>query len=461
MEDRLPFFDRARELARLRIPPDGRGGFFVVYGRRRIGKTRLIKEAVKGAASTVFYTGDERETPLQIRALASALAGAIPKFDAVEYPGWGALLDRLAADHPAKFVLVLDEFPHLAAQDRSLPSLLQKFVDGEGFRGVTLIICGSSQRMMQGLALDAASPLFGRANQVLKIEALPPGCIGKALGLRSASDMVEAWAVFGGVPRYWELARGFRSAREAAVSLVLDPLGPLHDEPRRLLLDDTRDVVQAASILALVGRGAHRLSEIAGRLGKPATSLTRPIARLVDLGLLHRENPFGSPSKTSKKTLYGIRDPLMRFWFRMVEPNLARLDSGAFEKAGREVMGTLPALVSAAWEDLARMCVPKAEIGGRAWDAPSRYWGPGRDGSPLEIDAVARSMDGAAILVGAATWGDRKTAVKKAVELRGKASRFAGCEGKEPVLVMFSRERLSAEGIEVLSPSDVMKVLAD
>jgi len=454
---RLPFLDRERELKRLKPAPLMPGGFSVVYGRRRIGKTRLIQEAVKGSRNAVFFTGDERETPLQIRALASTVASVIPGFDAVEYPGWEPLFDRLVVDHPEDFVLVLDEFPCLAAQDRSLPSLLQKFIDGGKFEAITFIICGSSQRMMQGLVLDAKAPLFGRAEQILKIEALPPGFIGKALGLRSGADMVEAWTVVGGVPRYWELARSFRSVREAASSLILDPQGPLHDEPRRLLLDDTRDVAQAASILTLVGRGAHRLSEIAGRLCKPATSMTRPLSRLVELGILRRETPFGSSPKSSKKSLYKIDDPFLRFWFRLVEPNRSRLSAGVLENASRDILTGLGDLVSAAWEDLARMSVPRLRIAGKTWDVPSRYWGPGTDRKPLEIDVVASSTDGRALLIGEATWGNRKAVAKKAGELLNKSNRFPTGKKREIVNLLFSREKLPlTREIEILTPSEVM-----
>ena len=127
-------------------------------------------------------------------------------------------------------------------------------------------------------------------------------------------------AVWGGVPRYWELAADHPSHAEAVRALLVDPLGILHREPERLLLDEMTDTTRAASILVLIGQGCHRISEIAGRLGHPATSLARPLGRLVELGFAAREVPFGASERDSKRSLYRIADPFLRTWFRFVEP---------------------------------------------------------------------------------------------------------------------------------------------
>ena len=121
--------------------------------------------------------------------------------------------------------------------------------------------------------------------------------------------MLEAYSIWGGVPRYWELAAGYKNSWHAVEELVLDPLGVLHHVPSRLLLDDLRETAQAASILSLIGQGCHRMSEIAVRLGKPATSLTRQLSRLLELGLIRREQLFGAPPRSSKKRCIVLRIP--------------------------------------------------------------------------------------------------------------------------------------------------------
>ena len=270
---------------------------------------------------------DERNPGLQRQALARAIAATIPGFGQVDYPDWDALLSRWFRESPAGAVLAIDELPYLVSTSPELPSVLQRLIDLHRPRRQHLIVCGSSQRMMQGLVLDANAPLYGRAQEILEIGPLPAGWIQHALALRTPRQALEAWSIWGGIPRYWELAADYTSVWKAIRALILDPLGVLHQEPTRLLLDDMRKTAQAASILSLIGRGCHRISEIAGRMGQPATTLSRPLQRLVELGLVIREVPFRAPPRSGKVSAYRIADPFLKFWFHYVEPNRSQLEA--------------------------------------------------------------------------------------------------------------------------------------
>ncbi len=418
---RLPFLDRSDESRRLRRFFSARdGGLAVVHGRRRLGKSRLLSEALP-ASRAVYYVADDREATLQRAALAEEIARLVPGFSDVTYPGWDELLGRLWADAPRRTVLAIDEFPSLVASAPELPSLVQKRVDSEGERGVSVVLTGSSQRLMHGLVLDGSAPLFGRAREILRVEPLLAGWIRDGLSLRSAVAATEAFAVWGGVPRYWELAADHRGLARAMEQLVLSPLGVLHDEPRRLLLDDLSETTQASSILALIGAGCHRLSEIAGRLQKPATSLARPLARLLDLGLVRRDVPFGSSLRDSKRTAYRLDDPFLRFWFRFVEPNRSRLGARQSARVLREVEAGLHSHVASVFEDLARQAVPRARFGGQTWGPAASWWGPGLDRSPMELDVVAESEDGSTLLVGEVKWSRRVDWKREEAVLRRKA----------------------------------------
>ena len=114
---------------------------------------------------------------------------------------------------------------------------------------------------------------------------------------------VVAYSVWGGVPRNWELAADYDSTGEAVAALILDRNGVLHEEPLRILLDDMRSPVQSNSLLALIGAGCHRLSAIGSRVGQPATNLSRPLSRLIDLGYVRRELPFGESTRSTKRSV--------------------------------------------------------------------------------------------------------------------------------------------------------------
>jgi AAA+ ATPase superfamily predicted ATPase len=321
----------------------------------------------------------------------------------------------------------------MVAMAPELPSVLRKWVDRDPRRGLHLLVAGSSQRMMQGLVLDGSAPLYGRATEILEIAPLPAGWIGDALSIDDPEDAVTAFAHWGGIPRYWELARDHADPARAVRDLVLDPLGVLHEEPGRLLLDDLRDTAQAASILTLIGRGCHRVSEIAGRLAKPATSIGRPLQRLMDMGLVEREVPFGAAIRGSKKTLYRIADPFLGFWFRFVEPNRSRLEAGQLDAVERDIAASLRHHVGEVWEQLARRSVPKLRISGESWGVARRWWGSGLDRRPLEVDLVAESSTGDRLLVGEVKWAAPREGRRLEHELVQKAERLPFLEGREVV----------------------------
>ena len=458
---KLPFFDRTEERRRLkRLLKRKEGNLGVLFGRRRCGKSRLLQEVLPSNTS-VYYLADDREGPLQRAALAKEIARKIPGFDDVVYPDWDALLDRWWGQARPGWMLAIDEFPALVAHAKELPSILQKYVDRRSGKGVHLLLCGSSQRMMQGLVLDHSAPLYGRAGEILKISPLPAGWIQEALPLRSSAKAVEAYAVWGGVPRYWELAADFPTLKDAIRELILDSLGVLHQEPQRLLLDDSRDIAQAASILSLIGQGCHRPSEIAGRLGKPATSMSRPLQRLLELDLIRRDIPFSTSIRDTKKTLYRIADPFLRFWFRFVEGNRTRLEAGQVRGVADEVADIFPAHVAGIWEDLARSSVASGKWLEKKWKPASSWWGAGLDRKPMEIDLLAESTDGKAILIGEVKWTTGQSATGISQELKSKAERCPLIRDRKifQALWLKTKPRRLPRDTAVFAPDDVMAAL--
>lgn len=457
---KLPFLDRQEEAARFRRLLDrAEGSLGVVYGRRRCGKSRLLREILPPGRA-VYYVGDDREGSLQRASLAVEIGRLLPGFERVTYPDWDSLLARWWQEARPGTVLALDEFPSLVAVAQELPSLLQKRLDRESERGLHLLLSGSSQRMMQGLVLDRTAPLFGRASEILKISPLPAGWIGEALSLPSAESAIETYAVWGGTPRYWELAGDHPDLRTAIRSLVLSPLGVLNEEPSRLLLDDMRDTTQAASILSLIGQGCHRISEIAARLGKPATALSRPLQRLQDMDLVTRELPFAEEPRGSKRTLYKISDPFLRFWFRYVEVNRSRLGAGQVAAVEEEIGERLGHHIGEIWEELARASAPLLRLGGKTWGPAGRWWGPGLDRQPLEVDLVAQSSDGGSILVGEVKWSAPRDPERLLAQLEDKARRLPLAAGRETVLALWLKTPAGGRTADrVVTPRQVLEVL--
>jgi AAA+ ATPase superfamily predicted ATPase len=338
-----------------------------------------------------------------------------------------------------------------------LPSVLQKHLDRFPERRLHLLLAGSSQRMMQGLVLDRTAPLFGRAREILKIAPLRAGWIQRALRLRDPVQAVEAYAVWGGVPRYWELAGDHPDLATAVRALVLSPLGVLYEEPSRLLLDDFRDTAQAASILGLIGQGCHRASEIAARLGKPATSLSRPLERLIEMDLVARETPFGTSARTSKRTLYRITDPFLRYWFRFIQPDRSRLEARKLAAVEADVAARFPHHAGEIWEELARASVPVLDCFGRSWGPAGRWWGPAVDRQPVEVDLVAESVAGDAFLIGEVKWTVPDDPARALQELGRKAARLPFTAGREVFLALWLKAPLRGPlRRHVIAPQQVL-----
>ena len=404
----MDFIDRVDEMRRLDAALARPGGFAVLWGRRRVGKSRLLVEWSR-QRDGLYTVADRSAPPVQRRYLAAAVARRFPGFADVGYPDWRSFLDRLASESRRdgwRGPFVIDELPYLVLADPGLPSVLQNWLDADGFRPV-LAVSGSSQHMMHGAALAADAPLYGRAAEAFVVRPLRPGYLADAFPGLDAAALVAAHAAWGGVPRYWELAAAFGGKLDDAVDgLVLDPAGALHEEPLRLLLEETPQAMALRPVLDAIGTGAHRVSEIAGRLGRPASSLSRPLATLVAMDLVRRETPFGSNPRSDKRSLYRIPDPLLRLWFRVVAPHRAALAETPAETRLGYWHRHRRSLEAQAWEELCRMAVPvlhrvDASIAALGpWRAARRYW----RGNDPELDIVAMSVDGERMLIGEVKW---------------------------------------------------------
>lgn len=453
----MEFIDRHDELSRLeRASSSTEGGLVVLWGRRRVGKTRLLVEWCRKKG--LYWVADTSAASLQLRNFAETVATKLPGFADVDYRDWATLLRRLAREaRAAEFrgPLVIDELPYLLAASPELPGVLQAFVDHElKPAGLVLALAGSSQRMMQGLTLSPDAPLYGRATELFKLPPLPPGCIVDALAAGNALEAVRAYAVWGGIPRYWELAAPFDDLRQAVDALVLDPMGPLHEEPNRLLLEETPSALILRPILDAIGAGAHRLSEIASRIGQPATSLARPLARLQELDLILREIPFGDPERGTKRVLYKLADPFLQLWFSLVAPKRSALVQ--LPRAGRLRLfdAAFPRLAAAVWESLCRQAVPKLGVAlGIDYGPAARHWSAGGN----EWDIVAESVEAGTLLLGEAKWAEKPPTaadVERAAQsllAKGRPP-LAGREKAEARYAVFVSQRPKAK---LKLPSDV------
>ena len=460
----MKFLDRNDEMRRLDGALQRPGAFAAIWGRRRVGKSRLLLEWSRRHGG-LYTVADQSAPSVQRRYLAEAIAARFPGFADVEYPTWHALLMRLAheaerSDWRGPFVL--DELPYLIASEPGVVGVLQNWLDRPE-RRLCMVVSGSSLHMMHGAILDAGAPLYGRAAEAFAVRPLRPGNLSEIFAVEEARELVSMYALWGGMPRYWELAEPFgRDVDSAVDSLILDPAGPLHGEADRLLLAETPPATALRPLLDTIGAGVHRVSEIAGRLGRPASSLSKPLASLVEMQLVRRETPFGSSPKSGKRSLYRIADPFLRLWFRVVAPHRAALAEAPRETRLHYWHRHRNSLEAQAWEELSRMSVPMlhradlplARYG--PFEPARRYW----RGNAPEHDVVALSVDGRRVLMGEARWTARAGAGGAKADVNAGASALPGMAGVEAVHALFVPDAVQARaGTEVVDARTVMELL--
>ncbi len=453
------FVNRSKEIKRMNTALQQKNAvLIVIYGRRRCGKSTLLKKVIH--ENDIFFAADLREKSLQIEAFAKSVERLVPGFSKLRYPDWDALFHNLQNTLNEKITICIDEFPYLVKNAPELPSLLQNIIDNKINDKYNLILCGSSQQMMQNITLNSSSPLYGRCNEMLNVKPMLLGWYNEYFGT-NAIETIEGYSVFGGVPRYWELQKNHHSLADSIKYNLLDPDGVLFKEPETLFYDEMRTSVLAFSILTLIGLGCNRLSEIAGRLEKPATQLNRPLKLLIDLGYIRRETPFNTSLKSTKKSLYKISDPFMNFYFSFVVPDKSRLEFGLIEQVWKEISSKLNQFVSEQWEELCRNAVPRLEIKGKTFNPAQRWWGKGIDRKPMEIDVVAESTDKSALLIGEAKWMNNLSVRKTVNELKAKTENVPFMQNRKPIYVLFLKQipvKIPDE-IIIITPSDIIAVL--
>ena len=456
----MKFVDRIDEATRLKDAlAREKSSLVVMYGRRRLGKSTLIKRVL--SENDVYFLADRSEGQHQRALLAKVIAQVFPDFEKLSYPDWESMFRAVNYRTDKRFTLCLDEFPYLVEQSPELPSVLQKLVDEKQLK-YNLVLCGSSQNMMYGLFLDSTAPLYGRADEIMRLTPIRLPYIQEALNL-NAMNAIEEYAVWGGVPRYWELRENRISLDDAMWHNILSVNGALYEEPIKLLQDDVKDIVKTSTIMSYIGTGANRLSEIAARCNEPATNLSRPLKKLVDLGFLEKDVPFGIDEKNAKKSLYKIADPFMAFYYQFVVPNRSFIELGRRLPIEQALTAHFSESVNMQWEKLCRDAVTGNLVNGVVYGKAKRWWGSvfNEDKKPeqVEFDVMAESLDKKSLLVGECKWTTGENDKQLTAALLRKANLLPFAKNYTIVPVLFLQNAPKGDSENVMLPEDVVELM--
>lgn len=404
------FLDRSDELAALEDQWRAPGGrYFVLWGRRRVGKTELLNRFIEGKRAFYFEATNTTEAN-QLRALSEqlALASGNQLLAAQPVTNWSAALaaiEQYAADGE-RSVVVLDEFQYVASQQRELETLLNNWWRTTGRAlPVVLIIAGSEVSFFREDVLGGQ--MYGRRDGQLQLVPFDHRAAALFTPAYSAEDNVRTYAVCGGMPYYLAQWDDARSLEENILRNILYRDGLLHEEADLLLRQELPEPRQYFSVLEAVARGRTRNSEIVNHTGLDKAQVYQHLRMLERIQLVQQHRPVTASAK-STKTSYAIQDGFLNFYFRFVEPYKSRMRTR--HEAERHLeQGVLPQLdhfvSKPAWEQICVEYLREAEPDAMAVGG---WWGKVQVASKLteerEVDAVAIDGDGRVLATSSCKW---------------------------------------------------------
>ena len=322
------FVDRTNELEFLNKEYNkNESSLVILYGRRRIGKTALIKEFGK-EKDIIYFLSTEESEKQNLKEFKNLVAENLNNelLKQLNIEDWESIFKLIVKESKNKKVIVIDEFQYLGKSNQAIPSIFQKIWDEElKDNNIMLILCGSLINMMESQTLSYNSPLYGRRTGQIKLKQIPfknyREFFEKEL---DEKRLIEKYAVTGGVPKYIESFETNKNIFEEIQENVLNKQSYLYEEPMFLLKNEVTDVGSYFSIIKSIAMGNKKLGNIASNLSTNPTNLTKYLETLINLDILEREVPITEekPEK-SKKGQYNIKDNFINFWFKFIYPNKA------------------------------------------------------------------------------------------------------------------------------------------
>lgn len=428
------FFNRFKELSHLEkiFKSDG-AHFIIVYGRRRIGKTELLRQFSNNKPH-LFFASDlssEKEQLRQFTEKIYAVSGESFLADQ-QFGSWDALF-RYMFDHLAKKIplIIIDEFPYLCAENPALPSILQKIWDEKGKdSNVFLILCGSYMSFMEKEILGSKSPLFGRRTGQMLMDPIRFQDLKLFFPNYSEINRVYVYAILGGAPAYLQRFNDRQSIEENVMEEILNKNAMLYSEPRFLLMEELRDPSFYFLILKAISFGRNHLNEIVQETGgADRQKVAKYLSVLQELRLVEREVPVteNKPHK-SRKGIYRIKDPFFRFWFRYVYPNFSFLEENDAQYVWEEKIK--PSIDSFAGPVFESICLEALKNLNRENQLPFKAARMGRwwEGAE-EIDIVALDDQGT-FLFCECKWSRKMMTTRVLNDLIRKTEGFQGADKK-------------------------------
>lgn len=324
------FIGRKRELEVLnKLYKEDGFSLTILYGRRRIGKSTLLNKFI-GSKKCIFYTCSKVGTSRNIELFGQEVINVInPKLANVKFNHLEDLLDFINENvGNNKLVIVIDELPYWAKDDKGMLSILQKYIDNKWIKkNIMLILCGSSLSFMEDEVLSQKSPLYGRRNNQIKLNAFDYLEAGEFVKKYSNEDKAIVYGITGGVPKYLSFFNDEISLDENIKNLYFHSDGFLYDEAKNFLSQEFSDTKLVNNVIEQIANGENSLNDISSKLNEANEKVLYTLNKLISVDVVEKRQCI-TEEKNKKKTMYCLKDTMFKFWYRYIPKAISSIEVG-------------------------------------------------------------------------------------------------------------------------------------
>jgi len=385
----MKFIGRRRELEALeREDSKKSASFVVIYGRRRIGKTRLIGEFLRGKKNAAYYLAADQEDYLQIKEFKVSL-NSVLKDDYLanaDFKDWSSFFLYLDKIWPkqTKIILAIDEITYIIKNNKSFTSYLQRFWDMcISKSNTTLLISGSSVSLMLNTVLSGTSPLYGRRTAEIFLQEFDVYEAKEFLG-KNMTESIRIYSIIGGIPKYLELAiNGY----DDLIRQIFDKRSFFFREGIYLMTEEFNDISTYSNILKAISEGKNSLNDITQYCNMDSKKISAYIRILADLSFVREDVPISKKREKFRGKIYSIKDTFMDFWFKIINSNRSLIEMDMTEKLMETKKNDINSFIGRKFEKVCMQYLAKKS--NYEFTHIGKEWGTAQNKKTYEIDIMA------------------------------------------------------------------------
>ncbi len=448
------FLNREKELEWLKKNYRSiQSSFLIIYGRRRVGKTELIKQFIKNKPHIYFLAGTktEKENILELqKIMADFLKDEI--FKKIKFESFEELFQEFSKKTKEKIIIAIDEFPYLIEGNNAIPSIFQKIWDEIlKEKKIMLILCGSSISMMETQVLGYKSPLYGRRTGQWKLEPFKFKNLKLFFKESSFEERLKYYSILDGIPQYLNKIDNKRNAYYNLKNKIFQKGEYLYEEAENLLRQEFREPRNYFTILQAISEGFSKYGEICNRTDLNKSLVSQYLSNLIELHIVKKEYPV-TQKKESRNARYYLSDNYFDFWFEFIYPNKSIIEEDRQDRLISSIEKKLKKHYSFVFEEVCKEIIfdiyPSIVKVGKWWYKDN------------EIDIVAINEETKKIIFGECKYTEKKVEIDVLEKLKRKAKEVKWENKKRnEEFIIFSKNGFTKELQELTKKQKNIKIL--